>query len=372
MIFDRSERRLLQLGPQPKDAAGRGRSYLPPHLTEILWLDYESQQAFSALSALEKDLQSIESATGKEAVHKARVGLRKWDAAWDVLREDGWETAEYAERIGNKLKKLHKALGTLRDWDVNLDVAKGFNVPPKLMSKWKEERREAKKEVTKRLKKFDMGKLLRDMRKYLEEREENLRERLVQSVSAYQSAYDRLDPYLIAQENRTRNLERTARTSEELHQLRLSIKRWRYLLTEFFDLTNLQLVQSQQVLGKINDIDRVFELLKEEAKTQGKKGKKDRDGKDGKGKDAKGKEGKDGKGKDDKDKAKATKGKVSASGKKAKTLTGSDKAAINKNPQIKRVMKRMATDRKLQLRTFGTLRKTLPFGLRPAITSYGP
>ncbi len=351
MIFDRTERRLLQLGPQPKDAAGRGRSYLPPHLTEVLWLDYESKQAFNALDALEIDLRSIESATGKEAVHKARVGLRKWDAAWDVLREDGWETSEYTEKIGNKLKKLHKALGRLRDWDVNLDVAKSFNVPPKLMSKWKKERREAKKEVTKRLKKFDMTKLVRDMRKYLEEREENLRERMVQSnVSAYQSAYDRLDPYLIAQENRTRNLERTARTSEELHQLRLSIKRWRYLLTEFFDLTNLQLVQSQQVLGKINDIDRVFELLKDEAKAKS--------------------EGKTPKGRD-REKTK-TKGKDSAPGKKSKELSAGAKEALSKNPQIKRVMKRMASDRKVQLRTFGSLRKSLPFGLRPAITSYGP
>lgn len=358
MIFDRSERRLLQLGPQPKDAAGRGRSYLPPHLTEVLWLDYESIQAFSALAGLEKDLLVIEKQTDKEVVHKARVGLRKWDAAWDVLREDGWETSEYTETIGNKLRKLHKALGQLRDWDVNLDVAKGFNVPPKLMNKWKKERRKAKKDVAKRLKKFDMAKLVRDMRKYLEEREENLRERLVQSVSAYQSAYDRLDPYLIAQENRTRNLERTARTSEELHQLRLSIKRWRYLLTEFFDLTNLQLVQSQQVLGKINDIDRVFELVKEEVTKKAKSDRKHA----GKEKSK------------TKEKAKALKTPATSKNNKKglSELSAGTKAAINKNPQIKRVMKKMATERKLQLRTFGGLRKSLPFGLRPAITSYGP
>jgi hypothetical protein len=45
--------------------------------------------------------------------------------------------------------------------------------------------------------------------------------------------------------------------------LRLSIKAWRYLLAEFYGLTNLQLVRAQQILGKLNDLHRVETLLAE-------------------------------------------------------------------------------------------------------------
>jgi CHAD domain-containing protein len=70
------------------------------------------------------------------------------------------------------------------------------------------------------------------------------------------------------QEQFARQVERKASTPESLHQLRLCIKAWRYLLTEFFGLTNLELVKAQQLLGKFNDVHRALVLLESDPQAQ--------------------------------------------------------------------------------------------------------
>jgi CHAD domain-containing protein len=60
-----------------------------------------------------------------------------------------------------------------------------------------------------------------------------------------------------------------AKSDEELHELRLFIKRWRYILAEFFGLTTLELVKAQQLLGKHHDLTRLLHQLNLEVERLG-------------------------------------------------------------------------------------------------------
>jgi CHAD domain-containing protein len=162
------------------------------------------------------------------------------------------------------LKRLRKVLGELRDWDVNLEIAHTFSLPEELIKSWTHRRDRAAQQVRNQIRKLNVEKLLKQLRLFLDKRHTKLNNRLKLSSSMKASAYRHLEPYLIEIENRTRNLEVRATSAEELHQLRLSIKDWRYFLTEFFGLTNLQLVHSQQLLGKFNDLQRVLRLMQED------------------------------------------------------------------------------------------------------------
>jgi CHAD domain-containing protein len=67
--------------------------------------------------------------------------------------------------------------------------------------------------------------------------------------------------FLEATERVAHEQAKSANTDEELHQLRLSVKRWRYILAEIFGLTNLELVLAQQLLGKHHDLTLLKEAL---------------------------------------------------------------------------------------------------------------
>src|SRR5262249_28091182 len=84
--------------------------------------------------------------------------------------------------------------------------------------------------------------------------------------SSLECAYEHLEPYLVHLEGLTRETEMKAFTPAQLHELRIEIKSWRYFLTEFFGLTNLQIVKAQQLLGKVHDIDRMLEILDDSKK----------------------------------------------------------------------------------------------------------
>jgi CHAD domain-containing protein len=46
-----------------------------------------------------------------------------------------------------------------------------------------------------------------------------------------------------------------------MHHLRLAIKGWRYLFSEFFNLKNAELEKVQGLLGDIHDLDKLSEWL---------------------------------------------------------------------------------------------------------------
>ncbi len=237
-------------------------SAVPPHLDGSPWLMFEQQTALLIYDDLSRSLRRLSKKPSADRVHIARVVLRRWDCIWHVLEDDGWMSKKYWRQVGKELKEIRHMLGTLRDCDVNIELAESLGAPQEIIENWLMERKQIARKTKKRLKNLNVEKLLKRMSKFLLERPEKLRHDFESNgASGSDSAYAHLEPFIKAQEQIARDLACTAKSPEEMHALRLGIKAWRYLLAEFYGLTNLQLVRAQQILGKLNDLHRVSVLL---------------------------------------------------------------------------------------------------------------
>ena len=238
----------------------------PPHLREQPWLELEQQTALGIYEDVEKVLKKLNKAKlnkepAAKLVHETRIVLRRWESIWGVLERDGWSEKRFWKRTGNKLRKLHKMLGALRDWDVNLELAEQYDLPASVKKVFKKERAKAGAKVAKSLEKLEVKKLSKALLKFLLKRPQQIAVRHAGSSRLFQSAYSHLEPLLAEQEDTARALEAHAHTPQEMHELRLVVKAWRYLLADFFGLTNLELVRAQQLLGKLNDLERLSQLV---------------------------------------------------------------------------------------------------------------
>jgi CHAD domain-containing protein len=107
------------------------------------------------------------------------------------------------------------------------------------------------------------------MKNFLDKRYQELRVEAIRNESLKpESAYKHIDRYLRDREVKSRDLADDAHTLPQLHALRLSVKSWRYILVEFFSVSSLILVDTQQTLGQINDIDRFIQVLEKELRAQ--------------------------------------------------------------------------------------------------------
>jgi CHAD domain-containing protein len=269
----------------------------PEHLLSYSWLELEKDQALRIFSDLEKIVGKLDKKLTEKRVHDVRVVLRRWYSVWDILAVDGWEDAADSERtfekkIGRHLKKLIKSLGQLRDLDVSIALARDLHINQFIVKKLSKERRKANRRVRKKIAKLKLAKLIGRIKDYLADKSDQL-SRLPSGASTNLnggggdqsdngqtqthththththkvdigvlvlpevSAYFHMDQFLQQSEHQCRLLCDHNRSNDELHELRLSIKRWRYLLTEFFGLTNLELVRAQQILGRIRDFNRL-------------------------------------------------------------------------------------------------------------------
>jgi len=225
-------------------------------------------------------------------IHAARIVLRRWQSVCAILDNDGLCLEDY-QLVKAELKKLRKSLGKLRDWEILIEMARGFQLSRSTIKVWEAKRCKRHEATVKLLHASKVQNLLGNLEELIEKpkrpvslfKSPKLPASLLKtpklpatlfhasgvqhnkkSVSQTHrgdlaSAYGHLEPYLIDIEKLTRKTEREALLPTELHDLRVSIKSWRYFLTEFFGLTNLQLVKAQQLLGKIHDIDRMLEIL---------------------------------------------------------------------------------------------------------------
>ncbi|MBC7998528.1 MAG: CHAD domain-containing protein [Leptolyngbya sp.] len=238
----------------------------PPHLREQAWLELEQKTALSIYEDVEKVLKKLakaqlnKSSAGK-LVHETRVALRRWESIWTVLEKDDWNEKKYWKVAGSRLRKVHKMLGRLRDWDVNIELAEEYELSSPIIKLFKKERKKASAKVSKGLEKLNVKKLLKETLKFLLTRPQQIAIKHAGSSRLFQSAYSHLEPLLQEQEETARGLEAHAQTPSELHELRLVVKAWRYLLSDFFGLTNLELVRAQQILGKLNDLERLTQLI---------------------------------------------------------------------------------------------------------------
>lgn len=236
------------------------RSAVPPHLARTTWIKHESVSAKSALLELETDIRKLTKKVSENRVHGSRVSLRRWFSVWHVLRQDGWETANCKKRIIRPLKKLQSLLGELRDIDVNIDYGKKLGCTPELLDRWNKQRNDTQRKLERFIEEHYLKFLVKELDRFLRKRPKRLASKLP-TAKVCQSAFDHIEFYLLRQESVVRELAANARTMEELHEMRLAIKRWRYLLTEFFGVTNLELVRAQQLLGQMHDLDRLTPLL---------------------------------------------------------------------------------------------------------------
>jgi CHAD domain-containing protein len=236
----------------------------PEHLTDTPWLEFEQMTARSCLENLEREMKLLAKKANAKRVHDTRVALRRWDSIWSVLQSDGWETEDFKEKVASRLRKLHSRLGKLRDWDVNIETALNHGLSDQFIKDWLRERGKLGRKVKKAIKKMNVPKLLKRLRRFVEQRPAQMADEYAgREALLHVSAYEHLEQYLTQQERTAHQLEQEAITPEELHKLRLSIKAWRYLLAEFYMVTNLELVRAQQILGKLNDVWRVLSLLQD-------------------------------------------------------------------------------------------------------------
>jgi len=244
--------------------------HIPVHLAAMTWVVFERDTVFTVWDSLERELFQLSKKFSPKRVHDSRIALRRWESVWQVLRRDGFESGKFAKKVGKKLQKLLKVLGASRDMDVNIELGCKVGVSKEILDKWKDEQKTLSEAAKKYVKKLDVDQLVQDFDKCLNRRARKLGRQLFESSYGQETAYQHLERYLVEQEKAVFDMERTAKTPEELHQLRLGIKYWRFLLAEFFGLTSIGLYKTQQDLGRFNDLTRIGELIKdipEEANT---------------------------------------------------------------------------------------------------------
>lgn len=242
----------------------------PEHLLTYSWLDQEEASALGVLRDLEK--VKLEGKRLKPArVHASRVALRRWSSVWEILGSDGWEDSFYKQKIEGRLKKLNKALGALRDLDVNLELGKNYSLPEAVLTSWTKRRKKLTQRVTEKVAEQRPKKLIADLKMHIGRRFFTLEYELKAKAGKTQedSAFEHMGAFLEMTEKSAWLLALEAKSDEELHELRLFIKRWRYILAEFFGLTTLDLVKAQQLLGKHHDLTRLLHQLNLEVERLG-------------------------------------------------------------------------------------------------------
>jgi CHAD domain-containing protein len=240
--------------------------HAPEHLIGVSWLSQEESRALHVMRDIEKCLGKAHKKLTFNRVHEIRVVLRRWYSIWDIMCLDRWQDEQYEKQIGNTFKELNKQLGKLRDLDVNIAHAKEYSLPEAVILLWVQKRKRLTKVVAKKIGKLKLHRAVNSLKAYMGRKAYELEQYLAfdeneLKLSINDSAYHHMVGFLEATERVAHEQAKSANTDEELHQLRLSVKRWRYILAEIFGLTNLELVLAQQLLGKHHDLTLLKEAL---------------------------------------------------------------------------------------------------------------
>ncbi|MBX9669847.1 MAG: CHAD domain-containing protein [Candidatus Obscuribacterales bacterium] len=236
------------------------------HLHKGDFIDYQYEVAQEALTRLWQSAVKLEKRKGKseKRVHNMRVAFRRWYSIWGVLSVEGFESKSFKRKLGKSLKKAYKLLGAVRDWDVDLETAREFGVSRPTIAKWELTRDRVEKEANAGLERLELVELVKKLSKFIKKRAQKLRKEQKDGNRAPAQISDIIEAHLKEAEAQTSSLSEHAATLEELHVLRLSIKAWRYILVEFYGCNCEPLVEAQQLLGQINDLERVRVLLQNE------------------------------------------------------------------------------------------------------------
>ncbi len=254
------------MADEKKNNGANSLDGLTIHPPEGDFIDYQYEVAQEALTRLWKSALKLNKRKGKseKRVHNMRVAFRRWYSIWNVLSVEGFETKSFKREIGKSLKKAYKFLGAVRDWDVDLATAREFGVSRQIIAKWELTRDRVEKEANAGLERLELVDLIKKLSKFIKKRAKKLRQKRDEQDRAPLRTSDIIEAHLKEAEAHTHALAEHAATLEELHALRLSIKGWRYILVEFYSCNCEPLVEAQQLLGQINDLERVRLLLEDE------------------------------------------------------------------------------------------------------------
>jgi len=249
--------------PQPTEVGA------PHYIDELSWLEFQVAVAREALNRLSEAAKDLVDGSGRreKRVHGMRIAFRRWYSVWSVLSQEGFESKSFKKKLGRKIKRTYKLLGSVRDWDVTLNQAEKFDVPLEIRSKWHDQRDRVATESRAELKKLDVKRLIKKLHKYIDERSNKLVKRNTGETRYNDIARVAIEIYLLRQEVKTQELANRAQSLKDLHNLRLAIKAWRYLLVDFYGHTSEELVEAQQILGQIIDLERMRKLLADEDQT---------------------------------------------------------------------------------------------------------
>lgn len=202
-----------------------------------------------------------------EAVHHMRVATRRMRAAMLVFGTHF--SGKRAERVRDGLQQVARALGEVRDLDVQIDKAEAFRValPPdaqggltSMIEEWRVRRWKARKALVRLLDSREYREFKRNMERFLEE--ESKPPDQTEGAQAYQVRHV-LGSVLMQHYEAMRAFEALERpTITQLHALRISGKYLRYTLEFFRDVLPKDargmikdIVKLQDSLGQLNDAE---------------------------------------------------------------------------------------------------------------------
>lgn len=254
---------------------------IPEHLLTLNWFELEEARALSILDDLTVELKELKGKLSPSKVHKCRVVIRRWYSIWEILEVDHWGDENYDRKVKKPLGKINKALGKLRDLDVNINFAEEYQAPLYVLSAWRKKRARIGRKMVQKIAELKPKKVAKNLAEHLSLRAYELERMLLPLpeeeivmpasekpfISPLEAAsYQHIERFLLEAEAEAKNHAALAKTPVQLHELRLTIKRWRYLLTEFFSVTNIDLVKAQQLLGKHHDLIRLKEMVEKSAR----------------------------------------------------------------------------------------------------------
>jgi CHAD domain-containing protein len=212
--------------------------------------------------ALEENAGRVMEKDDPDAVHDLRVASRRLRAALQLAGEIAGR--KKARRLRRELGRLGRALGDLREADVNAALLREGSFPESparetareaLLAAVITEARRLRRRVVKRLKKTDAPSLAGDIRSYADSLRES---KEVASLAGFARVHieQARRPVLVARERSVRRP-----TAQNLHQLRIAAKKFRYaveLLSPAFEprrggRIRRRLKSLQDLLGRYHD-----------------------------------------------------------------------------------------------------------------------
>lgn len=255
-------KRAKQRNPRQAHGRSNGRNNGRTKAANLVpWVRSESEALTKVAKLVTKELKKLDEQQSTSRIHKARVALRHWFALWETLQTDGWETKQFKKTVNIPLQELLSKLGDVRDVEVNLEIGTQLACPKSMIKVWKAQKKSAKAELKDFLADFDMKKRLNKIKRFVRKEPHLVSGQVKHSHLAHEPAQEHLLHILDKQERLSQKLAESPNTPDEFHHLRLSLKQWRYLLEDVFNSSNKQLEKSQDILGKMHDLDRMRPLF---------------------------------------------------------------------------------------------------------------